>query len=112
MKNLVYVVLMFSAISFSSCLKEDTSSNGKLSVYLTDDPSPYKAVNIDIQQVKVKYNDDSSSTDGWYDLPLFKAGVYNLLNFSNGKDTLLASTSLQAGTIKQIRLILGSNNTV
>lgn len=111
MKKLVYVS-MIAVIFFSACLKDDPSSQGKLSVYLTDDPSPYKAVNIDIQQVKVKFSDDSSSNDGWIDLPLFKPGVYNLLNFSNGKDTLLSSTSLSAGTIKQIRLILGPNNTV
>lgn len=41
-----------------------------------------------------------------------RAGVYNLLDLSNGTDTLLASGLTIAGTIKQIRLTLGTNNSV
>ncbi|NTW23961.1 MAG: DUF4382 domain-containing protein, partial [Lentimicrobium sp.] len=40
------------------------------------------------------------------------AGIYNLLNFSNGLDTLIATGDLNAGKISQIRLILGPNNSV
>jgi len=35
-----------------------------------------------------------------------------LLDYSNGLDTLIASGDLEAGKISQIRLILGTNNTV
>jgi hypothetical protein len=37
-------------------------------------------------------------------------GMYNLLDFSDGKDTLLADATIPPGTISQIRLILGDNN--
>ena len=40
------------------------------------------------------------------------AAVYNLLKLQNGVDTLLASGTVQTGTLKEIRLILGTNNTV
>jgi hypothetical protein len=40
------------------------------------------------------------------------AGVYNLLDFVNGLDTLLASAEVEPGTLSQVRLILGDNNTV
>jgi hypothetical protein len=39
-------------------------------------------------------------------------GIYNLLDFSNGVDTLLASGLLTDANISQIRLILGPNNSV
>jgi hypothetical protein len=49
---------------------------------------------------------------GWQTLNDVNTGVFNLLDFSNGIDTLLADTQLEAGRISQIRLILGSNNYV
>jgi hypothetical protein len=41
-----------------------------------------------------------------------KSGIYNLLNFSNGLDTLIAIGTLNIATVQQIRLILGLNNSV
>lgn len=41
-----------------------------------------------------------------------RAGVYNLLDLSNGADTLLASGLTIAGKILQIRLLLGASNSV
>ena len=37
-------------------------------------------------------------------------GMYNLFDFSNGKDTLLADATIPPGTISPILLILGDNN--
>jgi hypothetical protein len=39
-------------------------------------------------------------------------GIYNLLDFTNGADTLIATSTLSDSNVSQIRLILGSNNTV
>src|SRR5690606_25455763 len=39
-------------------------------------------------------------------------GIYNLLDFQNGLDTLIASGDVPAGKVSQIRLILGPNNEV
>lgn len=41
-----------------------------------------------------------------------RPGIYNLLDLSNGADTLLASGITVAGQIKKIRLTLGTNNSV
>jgi len=115
MKKVIYVFAGLMMIAFAACQKnsnDQASGTSRLSVYLTDDPSPYKAVNIDIKEIRVKYSDDSTSDDGWKTLPLTKTGVYNLLKFSNGMDTLLTSSDVPSGTIKQIRLILGTNNTI
>ena len=88
----------------SSCNKDTESSH--LSVRLTDAPANYDAVMIDIQGVEVTGNGNN--------LVLLNTGIgiYNLLDFSNGIDTLLASGDLDAGNVSQIRLVLGSNNTV
>jgi hypothetical protein len=83
-----------------------------MTVYLTDAPSPYDAVLVDVQDVQVNASADGSASTGWQSLHLLRPGVYNLLNFRNGLDTVIASQDLPAGKISQIRLVLGSNNSV
>lgn len=99
---------------FTACQKADTSSSSgpsKMDIYLTDAPGNYKAVWIDVQEVKVKASSDSSD-QGWISVPLLRPGLYNLLALSNGKDTILGGVTLPAGRISQIRLILGDSNSV
>jgi hypothetical protein len=92
------------AFLFSSCNKDNESSH--LSVRMTDAPGNYDAVLIDLQGVEVTGNGESTI------LLNTNIGIYNLLDFSNGIDTLLASGDLDVGNISQIRLILGRNNAV
>src|SRR5258705_13680735 len=99
---------MVAAVIFFSCKKNKGSS--RLDVYLTDAPALYDAVNIDVASVEIKSTDDQSD-NGWQQLTQAKTGVYNLLDFTNGMDALLASVELPAGKISQLRLILGANNT-
>ncbi len=86
----------------------DDNQTAKLEVRLTDAPGDYEEVNIDIQSVEINNGDGNS---GWTTLDV-ESGVYNILELTNGLDTLLASTELPAGRISQIRLILGDNNSV
>lgn len=86
----------------------DDNQTAKLEVRLTDAPGDYEEVNIDIQSVEINNSDGNS---GWTTLDV-ESGVYNILELTNGIDTLLASTELPAGRISQIRLILGDNNSV
>ncbi|PSL45736.1 uncharacterized protein DUF4382 [Chitinophaga niastensis] len=96
----------------AACSKSDnnTSGDSRLSVYLTDAPSNYDAVLIDIQDTQV--NNSTDPDNGWQSLHLLRPGVYDLLKFKNGVDTVLASVDIPAGKISQIRLILGANNSV
>ena len=104
-------LVAFSSL-FVSCSKDDENKNvSKLSLYLTDDPANYQQVNIDVQSIQVKFS-DADGEEGWVTLNPVKKGVYNLLDFSNGMDTLLTTAELPAGKLQQIRLVLGSNNTV
>jgi len=86
----------------------DDNQTAKLEVRLTDAPGDYEEVNIDVQSVEINSTDGNS---GWTTLDV-KSGVYNILELTNGLDTLLAATELPAGRISQIRLILGDNNSV
>lgn len=103
-----------SLLFLNACSKNDSSSgvNSRLSVYLTDAPAPYDAVYIDIRDIQVNASADAATGSGWQSLPILRPGVYNLLSFRNGLDTLLASKEIPAGKISQIRLILGANNSV
>ena len=97
---------------FVACNKDDDSTEAltgpaKVQVFLTDTPGVYDAVMVDILKIEVH-----SNQGGWVALNPINAGVYNLLDFTNGIDTLLGTASLPSGRISQIRLFLGTNNSV
>lgn len=85
--------------------------NAKLRIILTDAPANYQEVLIDIQEVRVHSAADGEE-GGWRTLSDINAGVYNLLDFTNGVDTLIAEEEMPFGTISQIRLMLGENNRI
>ena len=110
-KHKILSLLGLALISlFASSCTDDNGGNQQahLVVRLTDAPGDYQEVNIDIQDVQVNAGDDDG---GWKSLDI-REGTYDLLKLTNGLDTLLGETDLPAGRISQIRLILGSNNTV
>lgn len=95
---------------FNSCSK-DKDGFGTITVDMTDAPAGYKQVNVDIQSVEVHLVPNSGSAQ-WVTLTT-KSGVYDLLTFQNGIDTTIVTTNqLPAGKITQMRLILGSNNSL
>ena len=100
--------LAMASVALSSCNKEEEKA--RLSIYLTDAPAAYDAVNIDIVRMEIKATSDDGE-NGWQELPL-NAGIYNLLDFTNGMDTLLSTVELPAGRVSQLRLILGTNNSI
>lgn len=113
-------VAILSALFVSSCSKDGksqvASKAGKATMKfnLTDAPASYDAVNIDIQEVRVHISNspDTTVSNGWITMQNIQPGIYNLLDFQNGLDTLIASGTVPAGTVSQIRLILGPNNEV
>lgn len=95
---------------FLVCCDSDDEKTAKVQVWLTDAPGDYQEVNIDIQGVAVHVGDNDEES-GWRSLPA-REGVYNLLDLTNGLDTLLGEVEIPAGKISQVRLVLGDNNTV
>lgn len=111
MKNLLWktIVLICLAIGFVACSSDENNSNtAKVEVWLTDAPGDFQEVNVDIQSIEI----NAGNTDGGWKTLNVKKGVYNLLKLTNGLDTLLGETEIPTGTISQIRLILGDNNSV
>jgi len=106
--GLLFLTLFTGTIYFSSCSENDESPSAGtayMAVRLTDTTANYDSVNIDIQAVEVKGGGGTVSLN-------VNSGIYNLLDFTNGHDTLIASAGVPAGTVSQIRLILGPNNYV
>ena len=112
MKYLIYTLLL-SLLAFFACNKDNNGdtppekSNTVIKVYLHDQAIDYQEVNLDIQEVRIKgygNNDEFDLMDN--------AGVYNLLDYQNGLDTLLGEITVDYDSIAQIRLVLGPDNTV
>jgi len=92
----------------TSCSESQGDRNAILEVRLTDAPADYDSVLIDVRDVQIHTSADDS-TGGWKSLEV-NAGVYNLLDFRDGMDTLLATIELPAGHVSQMRLVLGDEN--
>lgn len=106
------IAAMAATLMFTSCQKNDdqpvnTQGTAKVNMHLTDDPAAYDAVYIDIQKVEVTMEGSAAVS-----LAPIRPGIYNLLDFRNGLDTLLLRADVPAGKVGQIRLVLGSNNSV
>jgi hypothetical protein len=89
---------------------ESDDKNARVQVWLTDAPGDYEAVYLDIQGVEI-HAGDGNNDNGWKSLDV-QTGIYDLLQLTNGLDTLLGEIEIPAGKISQIRLILGSDNTI
>src|SRR5664279_557376 len=129
--------VMICLFSFS-CQKSGNYSNGgsagksSVNIYLTDDPSlVFDHVFLDISKVEIKVEDDSEeshesehqgevddndsrgeTSGGWVSVPIHP-GVYDILQFRNGLDTLFGSVTFDASReLKKVRLTLGNNSSV
>lgn len=106
MKKLLIIGSSICILFFASCNDSEGSDTATVNVRLTDGPAAYDAVNIDIQRIEINSNGQ------WTALNFPNPGVYNLLNFKNGTDVVLGQVVLPAGNISQMRMVLGSNNTL
>ena len=110
----------------------NTAGQSLVKIYLTDDPSlVFDKVLLNIQKVEIKVEDDAQekhesehqhdvddndshgdASGGWMNISI-NPGVYDILQFRNGLDTLFASSSFPASSkLKKIRVTLGTNNSV
>ena len=130
------LILFLFAVLITACKKDDSAAmpaaNQRLSLYLTDDPSPYDSVLIDIKYVEVKVDtsdhhkrddhfgdndndrdDDHKGRDefGQWDTLQITPGIYNVSKLKNGIDTLLGTVTIN-GTIRKIRITLGTDNSL
>ncbi|MFD2824959.1 DUF4382 domain-containing protein [Leeuwenhoekiella polynyae] len=128
MKNtLKYGLLLAGILGLSSCSDDDNNSSSergtaKMAVRLVDAPGDYNNVFVDVEAVVVKYSDDFIDdefdddddfilVDGELELDTDDE-VYDLLELTGGAYAILADEDIPAGSISQVRLILGDDNTV
>jgi hypothetical protein len=108
MKKLGILLILAILAFLVSCDKSnDSKDNPVFAVKLTDAPAGYDAVNVEILYM------EANMGSGWVEFPVGNPGVYNLQEFTNGNTMLLiGDTSIAPGTMSELRLILGTNNTV
>jgi hypothetical protein len=90
---------------------ENIQSNGKLILSLVDSPADYEAVNVDIQEMSLK-TAGTDENNGWVKLEDFEPGVYNILEFTGGRELKLADMDFPPGKISQLQMKLGKNNSL
>jgi hypothetical protein len=85
MKKILFsgLVSMMALVIFSC---DSEPKNARLEVWLTDSPGDYKEVNVEIEGVEV-HTETGDQNSGWKSLDV-EGGVFNLLEFTNGLDTL------------------------
>ncbi len=127
-----------ASVLFMACSKSNsvggtapTASQQSVSLYLADGPGIYNHVYLDVKSITVLVDTSANTRDHdrcnwdsigqrrnkpdssliWENLN-FNAGVYDLLQLRNGIDTLLSTTNVIKGTVRMIRIDLGTNNSV
>ncbi|HEY5689731.1 MAG TPA: DUF4382 domain-containing protein [Yeosuana sp.] len=118
LKKINLFILTLILISFYSCSNSETDANKmegiapRISVRLVDAPGDFKAVNVEVVDVMIKMDDDSDGEGGWMSLEVQNATV-NLLDFTGGISQVLVDRfPIPAGTLSQMRLVLGDGNTI
>ena len=118
--------IFFSSIV--SCNDSNNEGRATLSVKLVDEPGDYENVFVEVLDVLVKYEGDENEDadedvdqdgdidnddNGWQSLGIINPGVYDLLELTGGINLeLVDNVEIQTGVIKQIRLVLGDQNSV
>lgn len=133
---LSFATLAIAVVIFATACNRSTSAvqptgQQTLALYLTDGPGLFDKVLVDIKSIKVLVDTSTNtrrhdtcdwdrrgiddrrkdSSFVWHDLNI-KAGVYDLLQLRNGADTLLADASITKGSIRLIKIEIGTNNSL
>ncbi|WP_066222537.1 DUF4382 domain-containing protein [Formosa haliotis] len=117
-KYLKILSIAILALTFFNCSDDDNNEGGsdgpaRISVKLMDNPGDYEHVYVDVQDVMIKTEDTENEEDGWQSLDAINTGVYDLLELTGGINVLLVDEyEIPAGELKEIRLILGEDNTI
>lgn len=137
--NLFVAASLIAIVSLVAvaCNKSTSVENGpgiqQVNFMLTDGPGSYDNVFIDIKSLQIVIDTaregsrkrdtcnwdhigshrESRKDSGlvWTTIPI-KAGVYDILKFRNGLDTLFASANVPKGSVRLVRIEFGANNSV
>ncbi len=110
-KNKIRVLaICLILLAFTSC--ESLIDESSMTVSMTDAPALYTHVNVELEEVAVKYLDDWKGDKGWVALET-KTGIYNLLDYRDGATVEIGSSDkMPSGQILLLRIKLGENNSL
>ena len=106
-RNLFFCLL--GLVGLSACESDGSSGEGRtpVSVKMTDAPGKYDAVHLNVDEVEILTANGRTSIDVDDNRP------FDILAFSMGKDTLLATDLVASGKLQEVRLVLDDEgNTV
>ena len=130
LKNLKFFTVALAILVAMSCSDSNDSNTqpATISVKLVDAPGDYDNVFVEVVNVLIKYGDDEdevADTDmdqdgdideddaGWTPLGVIEPGTYDLLELTGGVTLqLVENEEVEAGFVKDIRLVLGDDNYV
>ena len=109
--NLLILSTLTLPLQNCSIGNEEMNKSARLVVTLIDSPADYREINIDIEEISLK-TDGTDINNGWIRLEDLTPGIYNILEFTGGQELPLADMEFPSGTISQIKIKLGKNNTL
>jgi hypothetical protein len=118
LRQLLSVLIIMSLVACNDSDSSNSQEPAKLSVKLVDNPGDYENVFVEITDVMIKYgntSDDSENNEdeGWVSIGIIEPGIYDLLELTGGINLpLVENENIEPGVIKQIRLVLGSSNSI
>lgn len=107
--SLSALTAVLGLLFFSACEKNPSNSGqtAEVSLRLTDAPAAFDGLLLDIQGIE--FHTDEA---GWVSVDPVVPGIYDVLDYRNGADTLLARTTLPVGRLSQVRFLLGDDNAI
>jgi hypothetical protein len=105
-KSILFLSIL-SLVCINGCNQPSDNAPSTLNISLVDSPGDYEEVNIEIDSVQVKFQDND-----WTSLKDFKSGIYNLLDYTAGHELFVTSQQMPSTMLTQIRVMLGGNNSV
>lgn len=112
------VLILFVLVCFSNCSTENVNQDiniekSNISVKLTNTLGNYDKVFVEVLDVHVLTIDDKTVSNCWLSLNAINTGIYNLPDLTDGDEALLVDDlQIPSGTIYEIKLVLGDNNSI
>lgn len=93
-------------------LTDDLTEKGTLQVIMHDQPVNYDEVWVEVDHVKVHRNENAEDGETGWTVVAEPQERFDLLQLINGAEVVLGEEELEAGTYRQMRLVLGEENSV
>ena len=100
--NKLLILCLSAVLLLSACQKDHETSGGTtpISIKITDAPGVYDAVHLNVNEIQVL------TTGGRSRVTVENHQPFDILQFSMGRDTLLANELVSSGTLQEVRLVL------